>query len=270
MRSQGMKRLSKRRWLLLAGALLTLAGCNANSPETKFLLAEKLLEDKKYDAAISEFQSIVDKAPHSALGLDAQLKVAQIQHLYLGRAEAAIASYQEFLKRAKDETVRRGVERTLADLQFQSFENYDQAIASYSKLVKESAGSSEGEDLIYRLGRAFFLKSQFEDALKVFEYQKGKFPQGPLFWKAELEVGNTLSAMGKCPLAIKQYDKVIAGTDKTQRALAAFGKASCFEEQDDLDTAYEIFSSIQEEYPAPSVVELKMQKIKRRKILRKR
>jgi TolA-binding protein len=249
---------------------LLLAGCNARSPETKFHLAEKLLEDRKYEAAISEFQNIVDKSPASSLGQEAQLKIAQIQHLYLGRSQEAIDSYAEYLKRSKDPQKKREVERTMGDLHFQNLENYDEAIATYTKLVKESPATPDAEELIYRLGRAFFLKSQFGDAIKVFQHQINTFPKGELKWKAELEIGNALSSMGKCPEAIKHFDSIVAGAPKQQRVLASFAKASCFEEQDDLDNAYEIFSSIKEEYPTPAVIELKMQKIKRRKILRKR
>ena len=263
-------RRSLRNSGLLLALLLAFSGCNARSPETKFLLAEKLLEDKKYDAAISEFQDIVDKSPSSNLGLDAQLKIAQIQHLYLGRSQEAIDSYREFLDRAKDPARRREVERTLGDLQFHNFENYDEAIASYTKLVKEGPTSPDAEELIFRLGRAFFLKSQFSDAVKVFQFQMQHFPTGVLKWKAELEIGNALSGQAKYADAIKHFDAVIEGAPKAQRVLAGFAKASCFEEQDDLDSAYEAFATIKEDYPAPTVVELKMQKIKRRKILRKR
>ncbi len=263
--------IRKNKFLAICLGILLLSACNANSPETKFFLAEKLLEDKKYDAAISEFKSIVDKSPNSALGLEAQLKIAQIQHLYLGRSQGAIEAYQEYLKRTKNEAMRRDVEKTMADLQFHNFEDYDQAIASYSKLVKENSSPKENEELMFRLGRAFFLKAKFEDAIKMLEYQKTRFPTGDFFWKAELEIGNSLGATkGRCNDAIKQYDKVIAGGTKELRVLATFAKASCYEEQDELDKAYELFSSIQDEYPAPAVVDLKMQKIKRRKILRKR
>jgi len=247
-----------------------LAGCNARSPETKYHLAERLLEDRKYEAAISEFQDIVDKSPASSLGQEAQLKIAQIQHLYLGRSQDAIESYSEYLKRSKEPLKRREVERTMGDLQFQNLENYDEAIASYTKLVKQSPNTPDAEELIYRLGRAFFLKSQFEDAIKVFQYQKASFPDGEMRWKAELEIGNAKSSMGKCADAIVHFDAIVAGAPKSQKVLAKFAKASCFEEQDDLDSAYEIFSSIKDDYPTPTVVELKMQKIKRRKILRKR
>lgn len=254
---------------ILLVACLLLAACNARSPETKYLLAEKLVEDRKYDAAISEFQDIVDKSPTSALGLEAQLKIAQIQHLYLGRSQEAIDAYGEFLKRSKDPNKKREVERTLGDLHFQNVENYDAAIDSYTKLVKDSPESPESEELLYRLGRAFFLKSQFADAIKIFEHQKVRFPQGSMRWKADLEIGNALSAQGKCGEAIKRFD-LLNTAPKEQRVLATFAKASCYEEQDDLDKAYEVFSSIKEDYPAPTVVELKLQKIKRRKILRKR
>jgi TolA-binding protein len=269
-----MKAIPKRKHKKSAAKALFLfaflAACNANSPETKFLLAEKLLEDKKYDAAISEFQDIVEKSPNSQLGLDAQLKIAQIQQLYLGRSQEAIDAYREFLKRTKDPQKHREVERILGDMQFQNFERYDEAIESYTRLVKEKPDSPEAEDLIFKLGRAFFLKGQFSDSLKVFQYERSRFPNGKFYWKVELEIGNSLGAQGKCPEAIKQFDVVIAKAPKEQRVLAAFAKASCFEELDDLDSAYEVFSSIKDSYPTPPVVELKMQKIKRRKILRKR
>ncbi len=264
------KNLSSRAHFLLATALLLLGACNARSPETKFHLAERLLEDKKYEAAISEFQDIVDKSPASNLGQEAQLKIAQIQHLYLGRSQDAIDSYALYLKRSKDPAKKREVERTMGDLQFQSLENYNDAIEVYSKLVKESPASPDAEEIIFRLGRAFFLKAQFSDSIKIFQYQIRNFPNGELRWKAELEVGNALGGMGKCKDAIKHFETISSDAPKQQRVLAAFAKASCYEELDDLDNAYEIFSSIKDEYPTPTVVELKMQKIKRRKILRKR
>lgn len=255
---------------ILLGLALILAACNANSPETKFQLAEQLREDKKYDAAVSEFQNIVDKNPNSPLGLEAQLKIAQIQHLYLGRSKEAVEAYRLYLKRTKDEGRKREIERTIADMQFQSFENYDEAIASYSKLIKENKKEEEREDLLYRFGRAFLLNGQFTDAAKIFAFQKTNFPYGKYAWRAELEMGNALSLQSKCGEAIKQYNKVIAGAPKEERVLASFAKAVCHEEQDELDEAYELFTKIKEDYPAPAVVELKLQKIKRRKILRSR
>lgn len=260
----------KSNWLLWPFTLLLLISCNANSPENRFLFAEKLLEDRKYDAAINEFQEIVDRAPHSELGLESQLKIAQIEHLYLGRPKEAMDAYREFLRRNKDEKKRHEIEKILADLLFQNFENYDDAISSYSKLAEDSKGELDSEEIHFRIGRALFLKSQFQEAIKSFQAMRSRFPNGRLAWRAELEIGNSLSAMGKCSDAVKQFEKVIQAAPRETAVLASFGKAACLEEQDNLDGAYEILSQIKTEYPAPSVIELKLQKIKRRKILRKR
>lgn len=269
MQAQIKKLVNQRRNSFLL--LLLLLGCNANSPENKYFLAERLAADKKYDAAISEFQAIVDKSPYSPIGIESQLQIAQIQHLYLGRSEQAISAYRELLKRVKDEKQQREIEKVLADLQFnQSVSNYDEAILSYKKLIEKDGFKEDAEALFYRLGRSLFLTAKFDDAIRMFDTQKERFPLGSLFWKAELEAGNSLSAKGQCPEAMKRFDKVIAEAKEETKVLAIFSKASCLEEQDELDSAYELFSSIKISYPSPTVVELKMQKIKRRKILRKR
>ncbi len=58
--------------------------------------------------------------------------------------------------------------------------------------------------------------------------------------------------------------------DKELTTMAKFGSALCYEEMGNLDVAYEIFGTIRNQYPTPSIVDLKMTKIKRRKILRRR
>jgi tetratricopeptide (TPR) repeat protein len=265
-----MKRLLKKNKLLSLLVLFGLAACNANSPENKLLLADRFLEDKKYDAAISELQDLVDKSPSSQIGQEAQLKIARIQQLYLGRTKDAIFSYQASLKYNHDPKARVEIEKTLADLQFQTFENYENAVASYKKLIEENPNDPQVEHYLFNIGRALFFKTQFEDAIHVYEQLKAKFPSGKYAKKVDLEIGNALSSAGKCKEAIKQFEKVVQANDPETRPLAIFNQALCYEEQDDLDKAYELLASIKNQYPSPNVVELKMQKIKRRKILRKR
>ena len=259
-----------KKLLLSVFVSLGLFACNANSPESKYLLAERLLEDKKYEAAISEFQEIVDKSPYSNFGMESQLKIAQIQQLYLGKAKEAEESYKIYLRRNKDPQKKEEIEKVLADLHFQIFENYADAAEAYKKLLEKNPTASEAEFYTYNIARAMFFKGQFEDAIRTFDLLKKRYPEGKYTKKADLEIANTLSAAGKCKEAIKQYDLAANKGDKEVKALSLFGKAACLEELDDLDQAYEILASIKNDYPTPTVVEMKMQKIKRRKILRKR
>lgn len=262
---------SAKRALLVTAGLSLFVGCNANSPENRYLLAERLLEDRKYEAAISEFQEIVDRSPYSPLGVEAQLKVAQIQHLYLGHSKDAADSYRLFLRRNKDEARRQEVEKVLADIQFQNFESYQEAVSSYQALLAKDPSGPMAENYHFNIGRSHYLRAKFPEAIRAFEALIQAFPQGKFVKKAELEIANSLNASGKCKEAIKKYEAVAKVADTQElKALALFGQAGCHEEQDDLDRAYELLSQIRDIYPVPSVVDLKMKKIKRRKILRKR
>ena len=255
-------------FLLLVNAALV--ACNANSSKNKYYLAEKLLEDKKYEAAISEFQEVIDKEPFTELGRSALLKMAQIQHLYLGRAKEAEVNYELFLKRNKDESIKSEIEKTLAKLSFEIFEDYQKAIVRYKQLLEKYPNDAMADQYSFNIARAYYLLSKFDEAKSSFEDVQKQFPNSIFSQKASLEMANVMAANGDCEEAIKQYDKVSLTKDENLISLAKFGKASCLEEIGDLDGAYEKLQEIKESYPAPVIVDLKMKKIKRRKILRRR
>ncbi len=250
--------------------ILGLIACNSNSPENRFHLAEKLLEDKKYDAAISEFQEIIDRAPNSSLGVDAQLKIAQIEHLYLGRTKDAVEAYQLFLRHTKDEKRRQEIERILADLQFQIFENYGDAIQAYKGLLEKDPISPEAPYYLFNIGRSQSFQKDFDGAVKTFQQLVTDHPDSPYAARAKLEIANALNMGGRCRDALKKYDEAEKEAPEEIKVLAIFGQAECYEELDDLDKAYELLGKIKASYPSPAVVDLKMKRIKRRKILRRR
>lgn len=245
-------------------------GCNANNPNTKFKLAEKLASDKKYKAAINEFEFLVSKDPNSKIGVQSQLRIAEIQYIFLGHFQDSIESYKKYLKKETDENKKREALKVLADLYFQNSDQYDEALKSFSQLINYDLDQKEAEEWLFKVGRSLFLKTKFKESIEIYELLKRKFPNGDYFCKAELEIANNLSTDRKCKESYSRYENVLKCNDEKIKPLASFGLASCLEESDELDKAYEIFQSIQTTYPSPSVVELKMQRIKRRKILRKR
>lgn len=247
-----------------------MVACNVNSSQNKFLLAERLHEDKKYEAAINEYQDVVNKEPYSELGIKALLKIAQTQHLYLGRMSEAQATYRLYLKRTKSKEDKQQITQILAKLAFEEFENYDEAIQLYRGLLADKPADAEAEEYDFQIGRALFFKNKFQEAAEAFEELKTKYPTGKYAIRADLESANAESARGHCREAIAHYQRVIAKKDAAITPRAIFEQANCYEELDDLDKAYELLDSIRETYPAPQVVALKMNKIKRRKILRKR
>lgn len=234
------------------------------------LLAERLLEDRKYDAAIAEFQVIVEKEPFSSLGKSALLKIAQIQHIYLGRAKDAKFSYEQLLKRTNDEKLKLEIEKSLASLAYDNLEEYWDAIEIYKKLLGKNPSEVEAQQFTFNIARSYFFLNKFDDAVSIFESIIQKYPTTNFAKKSELELGYVLSARGKCKEAIKQFEKTAALKDPEITPLALFAAANCYEEMDSLEKAYDAYNSIRKSYPAPAVVEMKMTKLKRRKILRKR
>jgi TolA-binding protein len=233
-------------------------------------MAERLLEDKKYDAAINEFQTIVDKEPFSELGRFALLKIAQIQHIYLGRAHDAQLSYELLAKRTKDPSQLIEIDKALASLAFDNLEEFELAISIYQRLLEKNIKDSEAALFTFKIGRSYFFLNRFDDAIRTFESIQEKYPNMEFAKKASLEIANALSAKGDCKGAIKLYEKLAADSDKDTHSLAVFADAACQEELDNLEKAYDLLSSIKKTYPVPSVVEMKMNKIKRRKIMRRR
>jgi tetratricopeptide (TPR) repeat protein len=234
------------------------------------LLAEKLLEDKKYDAAIIEFQTIVDREPFSDLGKSCLLKIAQIQHLYLGRAKDAEQSYAQLLKRTKDDALKAEIEEALANIAYENLEEYNVAIQRYQQILAREPGHQNAPKYLYNIGRGFFLSGKLVEAQTAFSTLINKYPLNEYSLKAELEQADILSAQKKYKEAIKGYEKIISKNNEKLSPLAKFSMAAAYEEMDDLDRAYEILNSIKDSYPMPKVVELKIKKMKRRKILRRR
>jgi tetratricopeptide (TPR) repeat protein len=249
--------------------LLGLNACNINSSQNKFSLAERLLEDKKYDAAISEYQDVVNKEPYTELGISALFKIAQTHHLYLGRMKEAQNAYSLYFKRLKDPAQQIVILQILAKLSFEEFEDYNEAIRIYGDLINRSLSPEETEKARFQIGRCLFLQNRFDESVAAFEQLKTKHPDGKLLGRAELEIANATSAKGRCRDALPRFEKV-AKLNPELGPLAIFAEATCYEELDDLDKAHELLDSIKNTYPSPQVVALKMNKIKRRKILRKR
>lgn len=262
-------RLPSRPIAFVFAAALFAISCNTNSSENRYLLAERLLEDKKYDAAIIEFHAIVDREPFSDLGKDCLRKIAQIQHLYLGRPKDAEASYDLLFKRTKDDMLRAEIEEALANIAYENLEEYPVAIKRYQAILQREPGHANAPRYLFNIGRAYFLSGKLTDANATFAALRSKYPLNEFANKAELEMANILAAQGKCRDALKLYEK-LAEKNKAMAPLAIFSQAMCLEELDDLDHAYELLNSIKDKYPFPQVVELKMKKMKRRKILRRR
>ncbi len=252
--------------------LFTLTACNINSSQNQFELAEQLFKDKKYEGAAHEFQKIFEKDQGSTLGLESLYRVATIRHLYTKEPLIALKAYERLLEKTKNKEFSFRVRKIVAAMYFEKFENYRLAIRNYKILLKDFSSKVEKDFFLYRIARSFFLLSMFDNSIKVFSRLAKLYPESKYAKKSKLAIANAMSSNGNCKYAVKQYKKLLKNEKQSeeQRSFISFGLASCYEELDNLDKAYDLFAGIKNTYPVPSVVMLKMKKIKRRKIFRQR
>lgn len=250
--------------------LLIISSCTLNRTREDLLLAEKMVKKEKYPAAVHIYNKIAEKQPFSIEGQQALYNAATVYEMYLNNPKEAEQVYRLLLKRTKNKDLQEKTYKKLANLYLRVFRDYEKSIEAYTKLLEQNNNPEKAAEYSYLIGRSYFLASSFQNAIKIFEQVVERYPNSEYAKKANLQIGNSFSSMSDCKSAESHYKTVMNYADSYLVNMATFGLATCYEEMDQLDEAYRLFSSIEETYPNKDVIQLKLRKIKRRRILRRR
>jgi TolA-binding protein len=267
--------------------VLLLCACGANTAKKNYVLAEKLWTDKKYAAAVTEFDKVYQKDPHGKLGLQALYRSATTESIFLSEYSEAIKRFRLFVDRRGDDADGLAslwdAEKQIGELLYSKTEQYDQAIVLYEKLIKQAPTSDEVPEFQFRIAKSHFFLRQFDQAVQKYQEIESKFPQSPLAEDAAYEIGLTQftrgeqhpggagPGMGSYQTAIESYQRFIKKYPASPRTPEArFGIASCLEELDQIDAAYLIYQSLLSTYPAPKVIQIKLVRLRERKAQRSR
>lgn len=272
----------------VAAVLVTLfvavaaTGCTAGSTKKTYVLAEKLWTDGKYAAAVSEFEKVIARDPNGALGLQALHRAATTQAYFLSQYDEAIGKFQRFAEVTSESSESWEAQLQVGEILFSKLENHEQAIQHYRSLLRLRPDAPESPEFLYRIGKSHFFLWQFEDAIMAFSELPRRFPRAKLAERALYEIGVTYftrgerGASGKSASepyqqAMEAFQRFIAQYPASSLLPEAkFGIASCLEELDQLDAAYQAYESLKASYPSPNVILIKLHRIKERKAQRSR
>ncbi len=143
--------------LLIASVL---SGCHSDSIENHYVLAEKLWRLKKYNAALSEFERVLQKDPDGPFG-ERALYQAGMTHLFVKEYREAADKLRQFIQRSKHEQAVWEAEHRLGDIYYQYMADYQQAFAHYSLMLEKGDVDSE---VLFRLARSAFFLGRFHDS----------------------------------------------------------------------------------------------------------
>ena len=269
-------------FVCLALAVWMTTGCTVDSAKRHYVLAEKLWTDGKYAASVAEFDKVVAKDPHGKLGAQALLRGATTQALFLSQYSEAVKKLRQYVEASPDTSATWEAQKEIGELLFSKLEQYDQAVKHYQTLIQLNPTAAEVPEFMYRVGRSYFFLDQFDDARKTYEQLVAQYPKSPWAEKGQLEVGQTLLTQGEQsggrPSATEIFHSAMAAfqtfvqkyPSSSRVPEAQFGVASCLEELDQLDAAYQAYEALRGKYPSKNVIEIKLARIRERKAQRSR
>lgn len=256
---------------LLIIFFIFLSGCDFTPPLNKKIIeAQSLIRDRNYEEAINRYQVILKDNPPSAIKVKILYQVGDLYSIYLSEIEESLNFYEEVIKIAEDERWKtKSIER-LGDLHFTHLKNYQDAIFYFQKLLYLTTDKSKLDFYEYQIAKCYFKLSRYEIASQKLNeittnenhlyFAKAIYLKGMIFYYSE-----------NWDEAIKEFEKYISReTNRDDIVEAKFILANALESRENLNMAYDIYSSILGEYPNTQVVKDKLEAIYNRRVARKR
>ncbi|MBC7693012.1 MAG: tetratricopeptide repeat protein [Methylotenera sp.] len=277
-------KLLKLNTALFSVLLIAATGCTGQGAKTRYILAEKLWNDGKYQAAVNEFEKVSQKDPESPLGLRALFRAATTQMLYLSEYNEAIRKFNRVVDLSKDSAMSWDAQKQIGEIYFSKTEQYNQAILHYKKLIQLKPEGPGVPEFTFRIAKSHFYLMQFDESIAAFKEIAQRYKSTPWAEKAAYEIGVTSFTRGGHPgapdtVSVSPHEAYQEAMDSFGRfiklypespliPLAKFGIANCLEEMDQLDAAYHQYEAIRSTYPSSQVIDIKLMRIRERRAQR--
>lgn len=260
--------------LVLAVLLTSGPGCTAQSSiSNHYLTAEKLWSEKNYPAAVAEFDRVVKESPESAIGLQALWRASMTQALFLDEPQKALKGFELFIQRASNSELAPQALLEMGEILFTRLNQYGRAIEHYEKMIESPHFREEDRALFhYRVARSHFHLQRIRKSIEWYERMLSRFPKSSWIPRAMADLGSAWYALGDLdrtafPKALKIFQDLKGRTQGRQHRLfveAVFNEASTLEELDKLEEAHDLFKTIENDYPAPNVIRIRMVRLSER------
>jgi len=180
--------------LLFAGFL---SSCTSqSSTSARYLTAEKLWTEKKYEASVVEFDRIVKESPGSALGVQALWRASMTRALFLNDFPEALRGLQSFIDQSAQNNLVLDAQKEIGEILFSKTQQYPQAIEHYEKLIQSKKFPKEEGFFLYRISRANAAMGKIKKAISTEESILEKYPSGDLALKAKLDLAQNWFTIG--------------------------------------------------------------------------
>ena len=258
--------------LLLSSAIFA---CAIGVSEKHMQLAEEFVRQGKFLSAIEEYSRVVNYGGRSVLAINAQKQIALVYEQYLKDFPRAIRAYRDAYQRSSDKRVKMEARWAIAKIYADRLENPVAAAEEFEALYKDEAKfEKEGAEILLSWAKALMDCSRFNEAANVLVEFRKNYPGHKAGPRALLQEGQARLADRRPEPAKDNFQEIInrfSGQEGYNSLVseAYYGLGNTFEMKDQLDAALTAFRQSLAMYPNRAVVELKIQRVEKRKKERK-
>jgi tetratricopeptide (TPR) repeat protein len=248
-----------------------LVACTLGVSDQQWKLADGYLQQGQHLRAIEEYSRIVNLEQSGPMAVKAQEQIALIYEQHLKDFPRTIRALRDVYRRAGDDSARLKARLHIARIYAGRMGDFMAAAEEYEVIFKEFGDQvTDGPDILLAWAEALMEASRFDDAgQRLTEFQT-KFPghkDGP---KSRFLLAQTFLAAQKYDEAIEGFRDVIRRFNgiavyDTMVAESYYGLGMAFESKDELTQALEAYRASLATYPNPKVVELKLERLQKRK-----
>lgn len=248
---------------LLASLGCLLAGCSAPGSSERSDLEEvrTAYMNGFYIEAKDGYERYLQRYPKGENRLEAWERLLEIALNVKGDLDRSIVLLEAMILEYGEKS------NSAWTLMFQLGELYDQrgdrtkALDTWQKCLELSGDDQQRKvETLLRMAGVHRVLRNYERALTLLQQCEELAPDGPTRARCQYEEAQTYSFMQSWGQAKEVLEVIMADgvADKDTQALAAFLLADVYEQEMDYDRARELFHSIEDTYPNPKVIQIRL------------
>lgn len=251
--------------------LAALAACSVGGNESSWHQAEEFARQGQYLRAIEEYSRIVNSGQRSQMAIRAQEQIALLYENFLKDYPRAIRAWRDVFRRTPDEHIKMSAQWAVARIYAEKVQDSSAAADEYRDLyTKFAAKEKDGPEILLSWTKALMDSGRFAEAADRCRDFRSSYPghrDGP---KVLLEEGQAQLADRNAEKAIAAFRELIRlfeDRDGYQSLVAEayYGLGGALEEKGDLNSALEAYKKSLMTYPNPKVVEVKIERVQKRR-----
>lgn len=258
---------ANRRWavLLFLALVLPLVACQDRQAERMVLKADDEWIKGRNQTAIEILKSVLETHPSGLIAEKAIYRLGEIHYFSLKNSAKALFYFQELHRVNRASPLSYNAQKYIAEIAEFSIQDLDQAIIEYQKLIDDFNNAKENPDHQFRIASIYFKKRDIEQARVELEILLENYPDSAWAEESIMKVTHILFTQDRCPEARARYSGFVQKFSKSKfRSEMDFIMASCDEEEGAYDKALEGFKALENKYPYPALLRMKVEGIQKR------